>query len=68
MTKRNYDGFTVNLFLDEDEQWLAHFTELPHVSAFGDTPDEALSELKTAWELLKECYREDGEVIPLTPP
>ena len=67
VTKQDYDGFTVNMFFDEDDQWLAHFVELPSVSAFGDTPEEALTELKTAWELLKECYLEDGEAIPVAP-
>ena len=41
--------------------------ELPNVSAFGSTPAAALDELKTAWELMKECYREDGEPIPKAP-
>ena len=57
----------VNIFLDEDGDYLAHFVELPNVSAFGSTPDEALRELKTAWELMKECYQEDGELIPQAP-
>ena len=67
MTKQDYDGFTVNMFFDEDDQWLAHFLELQSVSAFGDTPAKALTELKTAWESLKECYVEDGEAIPVAP-
>ena len=62
-----FDGFTVNLFFDEDGDYLAHLVELPNVSAFGATPAKALSELKTAWELMKECYREDGEPIPQAP-
>ena len=33
MTKQDYDGFTVTMFLDEDDQWLAHFVELQSVSA-----------------------------------
>ena len=36
-------------------------------SAFGATPIEALNELKTAWELMKECYQMDGELIPKAP-
>ncbi len=60
----DFDGFTVKMFLDEDGDYLAHFVELPNVSAFGQTPDEALVELKAAWELMKECYREDGVSIP----
>ena len=70
MKKKNhddFDGFMVNLFLDEDGEYLAHLVELPNVSAFGPTPAEALRELKTAWELMKECYRADGEPVPKAP-
>lgn len=62
-----FDGFTVNMFFDEDGDYLAHLVELPNVSAFGPTPAEALEELKTAWELMKECYQMDGEPIPKPP-
>jgi predicted RNase H-like HicB family nuclease len=32
-----FDGFSVNIFLDDDGDWLAHLVELPEVSAFADT-------------------------------
>ena len=67
MTQQDFDGFTVNVFLDEDGEWLAHFAELPHVSAFASTPDGAVKELKEAWEGVKESYLEAGEVIPVSP-
>lgn len=70
MKKNNhddFDGFMVNVFFDEDGDYLAHFVELPNVSAFGATPAEALNELKTAWELMKECYQMDSEPIPKAP-
>ena len=70
MKKKNhddFDGFMVNVFFDEDGDYLAHLVELPNVSAFGPTPAEALSELKTAWELMKECYQMDGAPIPKPP-
>ncbi|WP_017295435.1 type II toxin-antitoxin system HicB family antitoxin [Geminocystis herdmanii] len=35
-----------------------------HVSAFGDTPEEALDELYEAYEGMKECYLADGESMP----
>ena len=63
----DFDGFTVNIFLDEDDDYLAHLVELPNVSAFGPTPTDALIELKEAWELMKECYREDGVPVPKAP-
>ncbi len=70
MKKNNhddFDGFMVNVFFDEDGDYLAHLVELPNVSAFGPTPAKALKELKTAWELMKECYQMDGEPIPKAP-
>ncbi|RKU16246.1 toxin-antitoxin system HicB family antitoxin [Candidatus Poribacteria bacterium] len=60
----DFDGFTIKIFLDEGGDYLAHFIELPNVSAFGPTPAQALIELKTAWELMKECYQEDNVPIP----
>jgi predicted RNase H-like HicB family nuclease len=61
----NFDGFIINLYVDEQEDWLAHFQEIPTISAFGDAPQEALEELKIAWELLKEDYRENNREIPI---
>jgi predicted RNase H-like HicB family nuclease len=59
-----YHCFTVNLFLDEDGDYLAYFVELPNVSAFGATRDKALTELGAAWKLMKECYQDDGLAVP----
>jgi predicted HicB family RNase H-like nuclease len=67
MTQKDFNGFTVNVFLDEDGDWLAHFAELPSVSAFADKPEKAVKELKKVWELLKESYHESGEPIPVAP-
>lgn len=67
MTKKDFNGFSVNLYLDDDNEWLAHLIELPGVSAFGSTADEALQQLKIAWEAVKESYREHGEPIPIAP-
>ncbi len=63
----DFDGYTINLFFDEDGDYLAHLVEMPNVSAFGPTPAEALAELKTAWKLMKECYQADGEPLPQKP-
>ncbi len=62
-----FDGFTVNLFRDDSEDFLAHFVEMPNISAFGNTPQSALEELRTAWELVKEDYQESGEDLPIAP-
>jgi predicted RNase H-like HicB family nuclease len=68
MTQTNiFDGFTMNLFQDEDGDWLAHLVEMPTVSAFSDTPQGAIDELELAWQGVKESYRKHGETIPLKP-
>jgi predicted RNase H-like HicB family nuclease len=66
MTQNNiFNGFTINLFQDEDGDWLAHLVEMPTVSAFADTPQGAIDELELAWQGVKESYRKHGEPIPL---
>jgi len=60
----NFDWFSVKIFRDEDGDWLAHFIELPNVSAFANTPHAALGELEIAWMGVKESYRKHGEEIP----
>ena len=67
LTNYNFDSFTISLYMDEQEDWLAYFQEMPNISAFGDTPQEALEELKTAWELTKEYYLSQGLSIPISP-
>ena len=61
----NFDGFIINLYVDEQGDWLAHFQEIPTISAFGDTPQEALEELKIAWELVKDDYKTKNREIPI---
>ena len=61
----NFDGFVLSLYVDDQGDWLAHFQEIPTVSAFGDTPQEALEELKIAWELIKEEYQAQKREIPI---
>jgi predicted RNase H-like HicB family nuclease len=38
--------------------------ELEYVSAFGDSPEEALAELQTALSGIAEMYREEGREMP----
>ncbi len=62
-----FDGYTINVFLDDDGEYLAHFVELPNISAFGESPEDALRELQTAWEGVKESYLKHGEPVPVAP-
>ena len=67
MNKDVFDGFAVKVFLDEDGDYLAHFVEMPNVSAFANTPEDALKELAVAWQGVKESYRKHNEPIPQAP-
>ena len=67
MRQDNFDGFSIELFLDVEEDWLAHFVELPHISAFGTNPEDALHELQEAWQAMKESYVKHNQPIPIAP-
>lgn len=62
-----FDGFSIHLLQDEDGDFIAHFVELPNVSACGSTPEEALYELKEAWEAMKDSYHKHNEPVPIAP-
>jgi predicted HicB family RNase H-like nuclease len=62
-----FDGYTVNVFLDDDGEYLAHFLEMPNVSAFAESPEQALRELEAAWLGVKESYKKHGETVPIAP-
>jgi len=51
-------------FSDEDEGFIAVVPELPGCSAFGETEEEALSEVKVAIGLWLEVARQEGREIP----
>ena len=62
----SFDGFAVNLIEEDNQNWVAHFVELPSVSAGGANPETALYALKEAWIAMKESYQKHNEPIPLT--
>ena len=47
------NDYHINIFYSKDDEgYIADFPDLPHCSAFGDTPEMALHEAlaaKTAW-------------------
>ena len=62
-----FDGFTIKLLEDNEGDFIAHFVELPNVSAFSDSPSSAIEELKVVWEELKQSYKTHNEPIPVAP-
>ncbi len=57
--------YHINLFYsEEDEGYIADIPDLEFCSAFGDTPDKALSEVLKAKEAWLKSARADGRTIP----
>ena len=49
---------------DEDEAYIADVPDLRSCSAHGETPEEALREVRIALELRLEAARERGLALP----
>ncbi len=48
----------------DDDYWPAYVPAIPGCHAPGDTPDEALEELKIVFEMILEEYSEEGRTLP----
>ena len=60
MFKYHIDVF----YSEDDEGYIANIPDLRYCSAFGKTPQDALSEVLIAQELWLETARENGIGIP----
>jgi predicted RNase H-like HicB family nuclease len=49
---------------DEDAVWIAAAPDLEPCSAHGNTPEQAVAELRVAMDLWLEVAREKGQPIP----
>jgi len=57
--------YHINIFYsDEDEGYIADIPDLVHCSAFGKTPEEALSEALEAKNAWIASARNNGKPIP----
>lgn len=57
--------YAIQIFYsEEDEGYIAVAPELPGCSAFGETPEKALKEIKVAIELWIETAKKEGRKIP----
>ena len=58
--------YTIEIFYsEEDDGYIAVVPELPGCSAFGETEEEALKEIKIAIELWIEAAKKEGREIPI---
>ncbi|MBF0415841.1 MAG: type II toxin-antitoxin system HicB family antitoxin [Magnetococcales bacterium] len=65
--KDRFDGYRLETWEDTDGDWIAHLVEMPTISAFGSSPENAIAELDIAWNLAKESFVANGEQIPIAP-
>ncbi len=57
--------YAIEIFYsEEDKGYIATAPELPGCSAFGQTEEQALEELKVAMELWLTAAENEGRVIP----
>lgn len=57
--------YHINIFYDaEDGDYIADVPDFKYVSAFGETPEEALREVLVALELAIQVFREQGRPLP----
>jgi len=57
--------YSINLeWSNEDECYISTIQEFPGLSAFGETPEEAVKEAKIAAKGFIEVLKEDGDEIP----
>ena len=47
-----------------DANYIADVPDFKYISAFGETPEEALHEVLIALEMTVEVYREQGKALP----
>ncbi|MBE9048102.1 type II toxin-antitoxin system HicB family antitoxin [Pleurocapsales cyanobacterium LEGE 10410] len=60
-----YQKYSFNLrYSEEDAGYIAICPEFPGLSAFGDTPEEAIEEAKVALELFIDTYKEENKPLP----
>jgi antitoxin HicB len=59
------NSYSFNVFWsEEDGSYIAVCPEFPILSAFGETAEQALAELKVALDLAIETYQEEGWTLP----
>jgi predicted RNase H-like HicB family nuclease len=59
------DKYTIQIFYsEEDEGYIAIAPELSGCSAFGETREKALEEIKIAMQLWLKVAEEDKELLP----
>jgi predicted HicB family RNase H-like nuclease len=63
-----FEDYMVKIFFDRrDEEYGAFVEDIPEVSAYGETPEKAIAELKLVFEEWMALAREKNVKIPAPP-
>lgn len=60
----DFDGYDFNTFYEKNGYYVAHLIELPEVSAFAHTKEQAIKELSEVWQIIKQGYKENNFKLP----
>jgi predicted RNase H-like HicB family nuclease len=61
--KRLYD-YTIILRPEDNGTFVAYVPAIPGCHAWGQTPEEAQTELINVFEMIEDEYREEGRMLP----
>ncbi len=62
---RNLYEYKIEVFYDaEDRDFVAYIKEIPSLSAFAESPEEALKKIEEVFEDYCRIQEEDGDPIP----
>ena len=65
MSSETQYPYHINIFYDADDgDYIADVPDFKFISAFGDTPQDALREVLIALEMTIEVYKEQGKPLP----
>ena len=65
MENHNHYPYHINIFYNaQDDDYIADVPDFKYVSAFGDSPEEALHEVLIALEMTIEVFEEQGKPLP----
>ena len=65
LKESDVDHYHINVFWsEEDACWVADIPDLPHCSAFGAAPEEALHEVEIARKAWLDAARDSGRIVP----
>lgn len=65
MSDESRYAYHINIFYNaDDDDYIADVPDFRYISAFGDTPEEALREVLVALEMTIEVFWEQGRPLP----